>query len=137
MSRYPHASTIAYSTFIDFAVCASGSLALVTYGLLFYREFGVPSIIEIAKRNRNLDLHVMPAPLTLLSKMTATPKEAREKIERIMPSPLPAALFVLFHPFMTVLVVYAASLRVAQSIIRLCDLDEFVFGIFITAADLC
>ena len=70
--------------------------------------------------------------------MAATAKETTKQIEGIVHAPstsLPS-LFVLFHPFVPILVVNAPHFRVGEDIVRFSYLDEFlvravIVGVFV------
>jgi hypothetical protein len=131
-----HSLAVTHITRIDLPVRTARAVALVANLLFLQLEFRRMAVVEILQGDANADLHIGSPSLTLVSKVptTATAKEARKQIERVMAPAALATLFALLEPFMPVLVVDLAGLGVGKGFVGFGHLNELLLC-FVVSTD--
>lgn len=130
------AAPLTLLTRIDHAVRGPAALALLADLLFLNGEFVLRASVEIAQRDRHPGLHVRPPPLLLaVAKVPGAPKEAGEEVEGVVPAVLAAALLVLRQPFVPILVVDFARLRLRKRVVGFGNGDEFLRGGFVAPVE--
>jgi hypothetical protein len=127
MSSYDDAASSAYIASLHVSVFATRALACRANGLFLHRELRRSTIVEVAQRNGDPDLHVRTMSLTtLLTKVTAAAEEAREEVEGVVLLARTAAFSVLLDAVVAVLVVDLAGLFVDEDLVGVGYRDELL-----------
>jgi hypothetical protein len=116
---------------VDMAVGGTGTVALLAHMLLIPLEFGRAPVVKVSERNGNLDVGIVAASLLLAEVATST-EETVEDVEGIVVSATTALLLVLLQTLVAILVVDATAIGVAESFVRLRNLDELVVRSLVT-----
>jgi len=109
---------------IDLAVGGTGTVALLANVLLIPLELGGAPVVEVSECDGNLDVSIVAATLLLAEVATST-KETVEDVKGVMVAAT-TLLLVLLQTLVAILVVDATAVRIAESFVRLRNLDELV-----------